>query len=265
MVNVLKRNNVRVIGQGAQTLLFVNGFGCDQSIWRYILPAFSAQYQLVLFDHVGAGLSDTTAYDPKKYASLEGYAQDVLDICHQLQLEQTILVGHSVGAMIGVLAAIQEPEAFERLLLLCPSPCYLNEEGYHGGFERQDIEDMLAFMEKDYVGWADSFVPFIMGNPDRPSLTVEMTHSFCQNDPAIARQFARVTFLSDNRPDVARLRVPCLLVQCAQDFVAPQEVGEYLRATIPDSTLVTLPVSGHCPHVSAPTETLDAMEHFMVA
>lgn len=265
MINVLKRNNVRVLGQGAQTLLFVNGFGCDQSIWRYLLPALSAQYQLVLFDHVGAGLSDTTAYDPEKYASLEGYAQDVLDICHYLNLRQPILIGHSVGAIIGVLAAIQEPHMFQQLLLLCPSACYLNESNYHGGFELADIEQMLSFMDRDYVGWADSFAPFIMGNPDQPSLAAELTHSFCQNDPTIARQFARVTFLSDNRADVHQLRVPCLLVQCAQDFIAPLEVGEYLHDAIPESTLVTLPVSGHCPHVSAPIETLQALEAFMAA
>ncbi|RPD46827.1 alpha/beta hydrolase [Hymenobacter sediminis] len=265
MVNVLKRNNVRVLGQGAQTLLFVNGFGCDQSIWRYILPAFSTQYQLVLFDHVGAGLSDTTAYDLEKYASLEGYAQDVLDICHSLNLQQPILIGHSVGATIGMLAAIREPQTFQRLLLLCPSPCYLNEADYYGGFERDDVVRMLAFMEQDYVGWADMFASVVMGNPDRPSLTAELTHSFCQNDPVIAKQFARVTFLSDNRQDIAQLRVPCLLIQCAQDYVAPREVGEFLQAVIPGSTLVTLPVSGHCPHVSAPTETLQAMEDFMAA
>lgn len=265
MVNVLKRNNVRVLGQGTRTLLFVNGFGCDQSIWRYILPAFSAHYQLVLFDHVGAGLSDTTAYEPEKYASLEGYAQDVLDICHYLNLQQSILIGHSVGAIIGVLAAIREPQTFQQLLLLCPSPCYLNEAGYYGGFERDDVERMLQFMEQDYVGWADSFAPVIMGNPDRPSLAAELTHSFCQNDPVIAKQFARVTFLSDNRQDISQLRVRCLLIQCAEDYVAPLEVGEFLRAAIPQSTLVTLPVSGHCPHVSAPTETLQAMESFMAA
>ncbi|WP_375438172.1 alpha/beta fold hydrolase [uncultured Hymenobacter sp.] len=262
-MNALKQNNVHVVGQGQQTLLFVNGFGCDQSIWRYLLPALSKQYQLVLFDHVGAGLSDASAYDPKKYASLDGYAQDVLAICRELKLTDVTLVGHSVGAMIGMLAAIQEPTRFQQLLLLCPSPCYLNQTNYYGGFDRADVEAMLAYMEKDFVGWADSFAPFLMGNPDQPSLAAELAHSFCQNDPAIAKQFARVTFLSDNRQDLAYLQAPCLLVQCAQDLIAPLEVGDYLQAAIPGATLVTLPVNGHCPHVSAPRETLKAIEAFM--
>jgi sigma-B regulation protein RsbQ len=264
-MTALKRNNVHVAGRGQQTLLFVNGFGCDQTIWRYILPALAEHYRLVLFDHVGAGLSDATAYNPQKYASLHGYAQDVLEICEELDLSAVTLVGHSVGAMIGALAAIQAPERFQRLLLLCPSPCYLNEADYHGGFDRADIENMLSFMERDFVEWADTFAPLIMGNPDRPTLSAELIHSFCQNDPAIARKFARVTFLSDNRADLARLHTPCLLVQCAQDLIAPLEVGDYLHTALPDSTLVTLPVSGHCPHVSAPRETLAAMEAYMAA
>jgi sigma-B regulation protein RsbQ len=264
-VNALKRNNVHVAGRGRQTLLFVNGFGCDQTIWRYILPALAEHYRLVLFDHVGAGLTDAKAYDPAKYASLHGYADDVLDICQQLDLRDVLLLGHSVGAMIGALAAIRRPDYFQRLLLLCPSACYLNEAGYYGGFERADVENMLGFMDQDFVGWADSFAPLIMGNPDRPTLSAELIHSFCQNDPAIAKRFARVTFLSDNRADLARLRTPCLLVQCAEDLIAPLEVGSYLHRAIADSKLVTLPVSGHCPHVSAPRETLAAMEAYMAA
>lgn len=263
--NVLKRNNVHVAGRGQQTLLFVNGFGCDQTIWRYLLPALAEQYRLVLFDHVGAGLSDAKAYNPVKYASLQGYADDVLDICQQLGLRDVLLVGHSVGAMIGTLAAIRQPTYFERLLLICPSPCYLNEADYYGGFERADVDNMLSFMERDFVGWADTFAPLIMGNPDRPTLSAELIHSFCQNDPVIAKKFARVTFLSDNRADLSRLRTPCLLVQCAEDLIAPREVGAFLHRAIPDSMLVTLPVSGHCPHVSAPRETLAAMEAYMAA
>ncbi|SNR71047.1 sigma-B regulation protein RsbQ [Hymenobacter mucosus] len=259
-MNVLKRNNVHVLGHGTRTLLFINGFGCDQSIWRYILPPLTDQFHLVLFDHVGAGLSDTSAYDPAKYASLNGYAQDVLEICEALRLTDVTVVGHSVGATIGMLAAIQEPSRFQQLLLICPSPCYLNEAGYHGGFDRADIDSLLAFMETDYVGWAESFAPFLMGNPERASLAAELVHSFCQNDPAIAKQFARVTLLSDNRLDATRLTTPCLLVQCAEDIIAPQEVGEYLQAAIPGAILVTLPVSGHCPHISAPRETLDVIE-----
>ncbi|WP_426490641.1 alpha/beta fold hydrolase [Hymenobacter sp. 102] len=264
-MDVLKRNNVRILGNGTHTLLFVNGFGCDQTIWRYITPAFSEQFRLVLYDHVGSGLSDKTAYEPPRYASLDGYAHDVLDICQQLGLRQVTLIGHSVGAMIGILAAIREPQLFQQLLLLCPSPCYLNEGSYHGGFARRDLEQMLDFMEQDFVGWAEYITPFIMGNPDRPSLTAELAHSFCQNDPVIARQFARVTFLGDNRADVAQCQTPCLLVQCAEDVIAPLEVGDYLQACLPHARLITLPVAGHCPHVSAPTETLSALEAYMAA
>ncbi len=262
-MNVLRRNNVRVMGHGSRTLLFVNGFGCDQSIWRAIAPAFSSEFRLIFFDHMGAGHSDTTAYDPTKYASLAGYTQDLLDICRQLQLKQTLLIGHSVGAIIGMLAAIEEPAWFERLLLLCPSPCYINHPNYHGGFEVADIDSILAYMTTDYVGWADSFAAFLLGTPDRPSMAVELAHSFCQNDPAITKQFARVTLMADNRHDVGRLQVPCLLVQCAHDLVAPREVGEFLLAAIPQATLLTLPVSGHCPHVSAPAETLSAIRAFV--
>ncbi|UOG76071.1 alpha/beta hydrolase [Hymenobacter tibetensis] len=264
-MNVLERNNVHVIGQGQRTLLFVNGYGCDQSIWRFVLPALSKQFRLVLFDHIGAGSSDASDYEPAKYASLHGYAQDVLAICEELQLTNVTIVGHSVGAMIGMLAAIKNPSLFQQLLLLCPSPYYLNEPDYYGGFERADVEAMLAYMEKDYMGWAEHFAPFLMGNPDRPSLAADLAHSFCQNDPTIAKEFARVTFLSDNRLDVSQLHTPCLLVQCAQDLIAPLEVGSFLQAAIPGSTLITLPVNGHCPHVSAPFETLEAIEAFMAA
>jgi len=265
MTTIAQRNNVRVVGSGERTILFVNGFGCDQSMWRYIIPAFAEQFTLVLFDHVGGGASDATAYEPKKYASLNGYAQDVLDICRELHLTDVTLIGHSVGAMIGALAAIAEPIHFQRLILLCPSPCYLNEIGYYGGFDRADIESMLAFMETDYVGWADTFAPFIMGNPEQPLLAAELSLSFCQTNPTIARQFARVTFLSDNRIDITRLQTPCILLQSAQDLIAPPEVGTYMEAHIPDATLITLPVAGHCPQLSAPTETLLAMEAFLAA
>lgn len=264
-MDILARNNVKVAGCGSQTLLFVNGFGCDQTMWRYIIPALSKRFKLVLFDHVGGSQSDITAYEPEKYSTLDGYAQDVLAICQELDLKQTILVGHSVGAMIGILAAVAEPERFQQLLLLCPSPCYLNEPSYHGGFERADLESMLAYMETDYVGWADTFAPIIMGNPDQPSLATELNISFCQTNPAIARKFARATFLSDNRRDVARLKTPCLVLQCAHDLIAPLEVGAYLEAHIPHATLVTLPLSGHCPQLSAPNETLSALEAYLAA
>jgi sigma-B regulation protein RsbQ len=263
--DILQRNNVQVVGHGPRTLLFVNGFGCDQTMWRYITPAFSEHFRLVLFDHVGGSLSDASAYEPLKYATLHGYAQDVLAICQALNLRQVTLIGHSVGAMIGMLAAIAEPGRFQQLLLLCPSPCYLNEPGYHGGFDKADIESMLQFMQTDYVGWADTFAPLIMGNPEQPSLADELSQSFCQTLPAIAQQFARVTFLSDNRMDITHLQTPCVLLQSAKDLIAPLEVGDYLKEHIPGSILITLPVAGHCPQLSAPMETLLAMEACLAA
>ncbi|AYA36649.1 alpha/beta hydrolase [Hymenobacter oligotrophus] len=259
-MNVIQRNNVHVLGKGEQTLVFVNGFGCDQTMWRYLLPSFAQAYKIVLFDHVGAGSSATEAYLPEKYTSLQGYADDLLEICEHLQLQQPILVAHSVGAMIGALAAIARPELFRQAIMIGASPCYINANGYYGGFERADLEAMLAYMERDYVGWADTFGPFIMGEPDRPSLAAELTHSLCQTNPTIARQFARVTFLSDNRLDVTQIPIPCLLLQCAHDLIAPPEVGDFLSASIPAAHLVTLPVTGHCPQLSAPAETAAAIE-----
>jgi sigma-B regulation protein RsbQ len=264
-MNILKRNNVRILGSGPRTLVLVNGFGCDQSIWNSVSPMLAKQFRVVLFDQMGAGNSDFSAYDPEKYASLAGYTEDLLDICRHLQLSHVTLIGHSVGAMISMLAAIKAPELFRQLLLLCPSPCYTNHPDYHGGFEQADIDSMLTFMESDFVGWADSFAPFIMGTPERPSLAMELSYRFCQNDQVIAKQFARVTFTSDNRDDLERVPTPCLLVQCAQDLVAPLEVGAYLLASIPQATLVTLPISGHCPHVSAPLETLTVLQSCMAA
>lgn len=265
IMDILKRNNVRILGHGPRTLVLVNGFGCDQSIWNAVTPTLAKQYRVVLFDQMGAGDSDFAAYDPAKYDSLTGYTQDLLEICRHLELRQVTLIGHSVGAMICMLAAIEAPEIFRQLLLLCPSPCYTNHPNYHGGFEQADIDSMLAFMDTDFVGWADSFAHFIMGTPDRPSLVMEMAHRFCRNDLLIAKQFARVTFTADNRQDLQQVSTPCLLVQCAQDLVAPLEVGAYLLASIPRATLVTLPISGHCPHVSAPLETLTVLQSFMAA
>lgn len=264
-MDILQRNNVCVLGHGPRTLVLVNGFGCGQSIWNAVTPALAKQFRVVLFDQIGAGDSDSTTYDPAKYASLAGYTQDLLEICRQLQLSQVTLIGHSVGAMICLLATIEAPELFRQVLLLCPSPCYTNHPGYHGGFEQADIDSMLAYMETDFVGWADSFAHFVMGTPEQPTLVMELAHRFCQNDLRIAKQFARVTFTADNRKDLQRVSTPCLLVQCAQDLVAPLEVGAYLLAAIPQATLVTLPVSGHCPHVSAPLETLTVLQSFLAA
>ncbi|WP_347159390.1 alpha/beta fold hydrolase [Pontibacter chitinilyticus] len=262
-MDVLRRNNVKVFGKGQQAMIFCHGFGCDQNMWRYITPAFQHLYKIVLFDQIGAGASDSTAYDESKYSSLQGYATDLLEICNSLQLEHAVFVGHSVGAMIGILSAIREPEHFEKMILIGPSPCYLNEAAYTGGFERSDIQAMLEFMDKDFMDWSNTFAPFIMGNPDKPSLGEELARSFCSSDSYIARRFARVTFLSDNRSDLPKLTTDSLILQCAEDMIAPAEVGAYVHQALQHSTLVHLKATGHCPNLSAPIETIAAMETYL--
>jgi sigma-B regulation protein RsbQ len=244
-------------------MLFAHGFGCDQNMWRYVWPAFAGEYRIVLFDHVGAGGSDVRTYDRKRYSSLRGYADDVLDICRELALSDVVFVGHSVSAMIGVLAAIQEPQRFARLVLVGPSPRYINDDGYAGGFTREDIDGLLESLESNYLGWSSAMAPVIMGNADRPALGEELTNSFCRADPEIAAQFARVTFLSDNRADLARVSTPSLVLQCSEDAIAPQTVGEYVQQHLPHSRLVQLQATGHCPNLSAPEETIAAMREFL--
>ncbi|UOR06958.1 alpha/beta hydrolase [Hymenobacter aerilatus] len=260
---ILARNNVHVVGTGKRTLLLCNGFGCSQQIWRYLVTPLATQYTVVLFDHVGGGASDLHAYDPQKYGSLAGYAHDVVEICQALALTQVTLIGHSVGATIAMLAAIQAPAYFTDVILLAPSPCYLNEPGYHGGFEREDIEQLLGLMQADYDSWANLFANLLMGPANNASLGEQLAGYFCQTDSVIAQQFARVVFLSDNRADVPHLQHRTLLVQCQHDVAAPEEVGAYLLEQLPNATLVQLQATGHCPHLSAPLETLATIEHFL--
>jgi sigma-B regulation protein RsbQ len=261
--SVRQRNNVKVWGRGSQAMLFAHGFGCDQNMWRWITPAFEDDYRIVLFDHVGAGESDLSSYSRAKYGTLDGYAADILEICAAEGLTNAIYVGHSVSAMIGMLAAIREPERFDKLVLVCPSPRYINDEAYVGGFGRQDIDGLLDFMDSNYLGWSATMAPVIMGNPDRPELGGELTASFCRTDPEIARQFARVTFLSDNRSDLPLVRTPALVLQCSDDAIAPLAVGEYVHAQLPQSDLVMMKATGHCPNLSAPEETIAAMKAYL--
>ena len=244
-------------------MVFAHGFGCDQNMWRLVVPAFEDAHRVVLFDHVGAGQSDASAYDRKKYATLDGYATDVLEICRDLQLSDVIFVGHSVSAMIGVLAANREPDRFRALVLVGPSPRYINDEDYVGGFSRQDIEGLLTSLDSNYLGWSSSMAPVIMGNAGRPELGRELTNSFCRTDPDIAAHFARVTFFSDNRRDLGAVRTPALILQCSDDVIAPQAVGEYVCRHIPHSQLVLMNATGHCPNLSAPDETVDAIRAFI--
>jgi sigma-B regulation protein RsbQ len=260
---VLSRNNVKVFGSGTQPMLFAHGFGCDQNMWRFVAPAFADDYRIVLFDYVGSGKSDVSAYDARRYASLDGYAQDVLDVCDALELEHVIFVGHSVSTMVGVLAAKREPERFAHLILVGPSPRYINDPPYVGGFERADIEGLLDTMDKNYIGWANFLAPAIMKNPDRPELAAELTASFCSTDPVIARRFAEVTFFADNRDDLAQVRVPSLIMQCSDDMIAPNAVGEYLHRELAGSTLRVMKATGHCPHMSHPDETIELIREYL--
>jgi sigma-B regulation protein RsbQ len=263
-MDVIRRNNVRQSGAPAgRPMVLAHGFGCDQHMWRHVVPHFADDHRIVLFDHVGAGGSDLSAYDPARYGSLDGYAEDVLEICRELGLADVVLVGHSVSAMIAVLAADREPRRFGALVLVCPSPRYVDEGDYRGGFTREDIAELLATMDDNYLGWSAAMAPAIMGVPDRPELGEELTNSFCRTDPEIAREFARVTFLSDNRSDLARVRVPTLVLQSAEDAIAPVEVGRYVHDAIPGSRLVVLDAIGHCPNLSAPAVTAAAIRGFL--
>ncbi|TYP82918.1 alpha/beta fold hydrolase [Blastococcus xanthinilyticus] len=264
MGSVVARNRVSVSGvPGGRPLVFSHGFGCDQTLWRLVAPCFADDHRVVLFDHVGSGQSDLSAYDPDKYGSLAGYANDVVEICQELGLSDVVFVGHSVSAMIGVLAYHRAPELFGALVMVGPSPRYVDDVGYVGGFSRADIADLLDALDSNHLGWSAQMAPVIMGNPDRPELAAELTNSFCRTAPDIARQFARVTFLSDNRADLQGIEVPTLVLQCSEDPIAPSPVGEYVHRQIPGSELVRLRATGHVPQLSAPEETTAAIRAFL--
>jgi sigma-B regulation protein RsbQ len=246
-------------------MIFAHGFGCDQGMWRHVAPAFEATHRVVLFDHVGAGGSDLAAFDPVKYARLDGYADDVVEILDVLDAPPAVFVGHSVSAMIGALAAMRRPDLFDRLVLVGPSPRYVDDDGYRGGFTAVEIDELLDTMDENYLGWSRHIAPVIMGVPDRPELGAELTDSFCRTDPAIARHFARTTFLSDNRADLPHVPTPALVVQCRDDVIAPVEVGHYVHQQLPTSQLVVLDVTGHCPNLSAPGPLVEAMKSYLAA
>jgi sigma-B regulation protein RsbQ len=262
----LRRNNVHESGRpGAQPMLFAHGYGCDQAMWRLVTPEFERDYRVIVFDHVGFGGSDLSAWSAQRYATLQAYAEDMLQIVHELDLRDVIFVGHSVAAMIGVLAAIAEPERFAHLVLVGPSARYLDDpdDGYTGGFSRSDIDELLETLDGNHLGWSAGMAPLIMGNPDRPELGAELTASFCRTDPRVASTFARATFLSDNRADLAALTVPCLVLQCAQDVIASEAVGRFVHEHLPESDFVQLKATGHCPNLSAPDETAAAIRGYL--
>ncbi|EHR06317.1 alpha/beta fold hydrolase [Bradyrhizobium sp. WSM471] len=263
MPGVIERNNVHVRGAGSRGMMFAHGFGCDQNMWRFVAPAFEKDFKTVVFDHVGAGGSDLSAYDRSKYSSLGGYADDVVEIGRELDLQDSVFVGHSVSSMIGVLAAQKAPGMFGKLVLIGPSARYIDDEGYVGGFSAKQIEELLQFLESNHMGWSAQMAPAIMGNPDRPELGAELTNSFCRTDPEIAKAFARVTFTSDNRKDLPGVSVPTLVLQCSEDIIASQEVGDYVNRSIPNSRMIVLKATGHCPNLSAPDEVVEAMRTFV--
>jgi sigma-B regulation protein RsbQ len=264
-MSIERRNNVHVFGDGPATMFFAHGFGCDQNMWRLLVPGYQKRYRVVLFDLVGSGGSDLSAYRPEKYASLQGYADDVVELVAAFATGPALFVGHSVSAMIGMLANLAAPERFAAQLMIGPSPCYIDDGDYVGGFSRQDIEGLLDTLDSNYLGWSSNMAPAIMGAPDQPALAEELTNSFCRTDPDIAKQFARVTFLSDLRPQLPELRAPTLIVQCNDDLIAPMAVGAYMHRVIADSTLTVIDNIGHCPHLSAPGACTAAIDDFLAA
>ncbi|MFD9545615.1 alpha/beta fold hydrolase [Streptomyces sp. NPDC060022] len=263
-MDIERRNNVTVTGnpQG-RTVVLAHGFGCDQNMWRLTVPALTDDYRVVLFDYVGSGRSDVSAFSEGRYRSLDGYAQDVVEVCDALDLRDAVFVGHSVSAMVGVLAAGMAPERIGALAMVAPSPRYIDDEGYRGGFSAQDIDELLESLEANYLGWSAAMAPVIMGNAERPALGEELANSFCATDPDMARVFARTTFLSDSRDELGNVSVPTLVLECAQDAIAPREVGAFVHKAIPGSTLITLDATGHCPHLSAPEATNEAIAGFL--
>lgn len=262
--DILIRNNVKILGNGTKSLIFGPGFGCDQSVWQTVARAFENEYQIILFDYVGSGNSDLRAYDAKRYSSLGGYAQDVLDVCSALELKDAAFIGHSVGSMIGMLASLRHPEHFSDLIMIGPSPCYLNvPPDYNGGFEKEQLLGLIEMMEKNYLGWATVFAATVMNNPDRPELKAELEERFCSTDPIIARQFAEATFFADNRKDLPNVTIPTLILQCSDDVIAPPQVGQYIHQHLPGSVLKQMKATGHCPHMSHPEETVYLIRHYL--
>jgi sigma-B regulation protein RsbQ len=262
-MSINQRNSVHISGNGKRTMVLAHGFGCDQTMWRYLAPSFHRDYRTVLFDHVGSGSSDLSAYDVDKYDLLDGYADDLIEIIREVADEPVVFVGHSVSAMIGLIASLKAPQLFAAHVMVGPSPCYVNDGDYVGGFTRDDIEDLLRTLESNYLGWSSTMAPVIMGSPEQPELGIELTNSFCRTDPEIARQFARVTFLSDHRAILPRSTTPTLILQCSDDIIAPRAVGEYMQRMLPGSTLHVIENVGHCPHLSSPAASSAAMNAFL--
>ncbi|PID22289.1 alpha/beta hydrolase [Sporosarcina sp. P3] len=262
-LDIKVRNAVHITGSGEQTIVFAHGFGCDQTVWNHVIPAFEKQYRIVTFDYVGSGHSDKRAYSAERYESLPGYAQDVIEVCDALELKDIIYVGHSVSGMIGVLASIQRPDLMEKLIMIGPSPHYLNEPDYRGGFEREDIDELLDMMEMNYKEFTKYLAPIAMKNEDRPHLSDEFESMLCANDPGIARRFAKATFMSDVREELSKVTTKTLILQPTEDSIVPIEVGYYIEEHMSNSELVIMKAKGHNPHISHPTETIKEITRFI--
>jgi len=262
-MSAIKRNNVVINGNGENVIMFAHGFGCDQNMWRYVYPAFQDNYTTVLFDHVGAGNSDLSAYSFQKYDELEGYAEDIVEIAKELNIKDAVFVGHSVSAIMGLIAANKAPDIFKSLILIGPSPSYINQGDYIGGFSSSEIDELLESMNNNHLGWSMAMAPLIMGNPEREELGKELANSFCKTDPEIAKHFAKTTFLTDKRDILQHTKVPVLILQCSNDIIAPLEVGHYMHKQIENSKLVVMKATGHCPNLSAPEETIAAIRSFL--
>jgi sigma-B regulation protein RsbQ len=243
--------------------MFAHGYGCDQAMWRFVAPAFEDDFQTIIFDYAGAGGSDLSTYDVDKYASLDGYADDVIELAQACDVTDGVFVGHSVSAIIGLIVARRAPELFSKIVLVGPSPCYIDDGDYTGGFSREQINELLEFLDSNHMGWSQAMAPVIMGNADRPELSAELSESFCRADPEIAKRFARVTFLTDSRADLGKVDADVLILQCREDVIAPPCVGDYMQRNLPGSKLVTLDASGHCPNLSAPEATIAAIKAFV--
>lgn len=262
-MNIGFRNHVQVTGEGQATLVFVHGFGCDQTMWRFLAPHYAQRYRTVLYDLTGSGRSDHAAYGHERYASLHGHAEDLLEIVDAFASGPVVVVGHSVSAMIAMLATIKAPGRFAAQVMLGPSACYLNEGFYFGGFARSEIEELLATMEANYLDWSARMAPAIMGAPGQPELGKELVDAFCRNNPDIARHFARVTFLSDHREDAPLSETPALILQCSEDLIAPRTAGEFLQRKLPNATLRMIRNVGHCAHMSAPGACVREIDAFL--
>ncbi|GAB4071161.1 alpha/beta hydrolase [Angustibacter speluncae] len=264
MTPLERRHHVVASGRpDGQPMVLVNGFGCDQRMWDEVVPALEQRYRVVRYDHLGSGRSDASAYDPVRHASLQGYADDLLAVLRGLDLHDVVVVAHSVACMMAVLAGARDPERFSRLVLVGPSPRYVDDDGYRGGFAPEDVDELLQSLDSNYLGWSATMAPVIVGNPDRPELAQRLENSFCRTDPTIARQFAEVTFRSDNRTDLPAVAVPTLVLQCSDDPLAPESVGRFVAEQVQDGELVVLAATGHCPQLSAPEETVAAITRFL--